>query len=241
MRILGVIPSRYNSSRFPGKPLVDIGGKSMIRRVYEQATKSSLLNSLIVATDDKRIFDHVTEFGGKVMMTSTNHQNGTERCAEALGWIEEEFDFVINIQGDEPFISPGQIDLLASNLDPSIELATLVKKEMDKSLFQDPNTIKVVFDQKSQAQYFSRSAIPFCKNEADYKGFYKHIGIYAYRVDILRKIVELKPSSQELTESLEQLRWLENGFGINVFETSENSESIDTPEDLGKVLKVGRF
>ena len=237
MRILGVIPARFASSRFPGKPLIDIGGKSMIRRVYEQASLSSCLDSVLVATDDQRIFDEVRNFNGQVLMTSTNHRNGTERCGEVLQVMGSKYDFIINIQGDEPFISPTQIDLLAASLEPAIELATLVKKEYDTSLFEDPNTVKVVCDNSNAALLFSRSPIPAAKNPGDFTGFLKHIGIYAYRVDILEEINKLEASPLELTESLEQLRWLENGYKIRVIETREESISIDTPEDLIRVLE----
>lgn len=237
-KILGIIPSRYASTRFPGKPLIDIDGKTMIQRVYEQAAKSQRLEDLIVATDDDRIAAHVRYFGGKVKLTAEKHQNGTERCGEVVSHLTEQYDFIINIQGDEPFISPNQIDLLADSLSSEIELATLVKQEKDISLFEDPNIIKVVFSKDNLAHYFSRSPIPLFKNKEDYNGFYKHIGIYAYRTDVLQKINQLPPSSLELAESLEQLRWLENGYKINVVETLEDSHSIDAPEDLEHVLRM---
>ena len=237
MKILGVIPSRYASSRFPGKPLIDIGGKSMIQRVYEQALQSSHLNDLVVATDDDRICQHIKAMGGKVMMTSSQHTNGTERCGEVLEKASGEYDFVINIQGDEPFISPAQIDLLASQLTTEVELATQVKFVSDWELFDDPHEIKVVFSRQGEALYFSRSAIPLPKNREDFRGFYKHIGIYAYRADVLQDIVKLPASQLERQESLEQLRWLENGYSIRVVETFEESYSIDTPEDLARVVE----
>ena len=238
MSILGVIPSRFNSSRFPGKPLVDIAGKSMIQRVYEQASYSTELNDLIVATDDKRIFDHVKAFGGKVILTSPEHNNGTERCAETIDLLNQSYDFVINIQGDEPFIKPEQIDLLGQGLKGETKLATLVKFEIDRELYDSPHEIKVTISNQGKALYFSRSPIPHFKNKLDFDGFYKHIGIYAYRADVLKEIVRLSPSRLELAESLEQLRWLENGYEIEVVETHEDSHSIDTPEDLERVKRL---
>lgn len=210
----------------------------MIQRVYEQASKSNSLSDLIVATDDDRIFDHVSGFGGRVVMTLSKHKNGTERCGEVINSLAESYDFVINIQGDEPFISPDQIDLLCSGLTKDVELATLVKHETDPDQFTNPNCVKVVFDTSDTALYFSRSAIPNFKNSTDYDGFFKHIGIYAYRNDILKSIVHLPPTALELAESLEQLRWLENGYKIKVFETTEESHSIDTPEDLRHLNKI---
>ncbi|MDA0193776.1 MAG: 3-deoxy-manno-octulosonate cytidylyltransferase [Bacteroidetes bacterium] len=237
MRILGIIPSRFGSTRFPGKPLIDIEGKSMIQRVYQQAIQSSCLSNLIVATDDNRIFNHVVDFGGHVIMTSSKHQNGTERCGEVISTIVDEYDFVVNIQGDEPFISPDQIDLLCTNLDQDIEVATLVKQEFDKNMFTNPNCIKAVFDNLDFAIYFSRSGIPYSQNRSENDGFFKHIGIYAYRFDILKTIAHLPPGVLELAESLEQLRWLENGFKIKILETFIQSQSIDTPNDLEKLIK----
>ena len=210
----------------------------MIQRVYEQTSQAKKLDDLLVATDDDRIATHVNGFGGKVMFTSDQHQNGTERCGEVMARSSEQYDFVINIQGDEPFISPFQIDLLAESLEPAIELATLVKQESDKTLFQDPNIIKVIFGKDHSALYFSRSPVPLFKNPREYNGFYKHIGIYAYRSDVLSDINQLAPSSLELAESLEQLRWLENGYEIRVIETFEDSFSIDTPEDLERVISL---
>lgn len=238
MSILGVIPSRFNSSRFPGKPLVDIAGKSMIQRVYEQARKSAVLNDLIVATDDRRIFDHVIAFGGKVILTSPEHNNGTERCAETIELLKQSYDFVINIQGDEPFIKHEQIDLLGQGFKGETKLATLVKFETERELYDSPHEIKVTVSNQGKALYFSRSPIPHFKNTFDFKGFYKHIGIYAYRTDVLKKVVGLPPSKLELAESLEQLRWLENGYEIEIVETHEDSLSIDTPEDLERVKRL---
>ncbi|HZY79423.1 MAG TPA: 3-deoxy-manno-octulosonate cytidylyltransferase [Cyclobacteriaceae bacterium] len=241
MKILGVIPARYASTRFPAKPLADIAGKSMIQRVYEQALKSTKINKVIIATDDKRIFDHVNFFKGSVCMTSPDHVSGTDRCFEALGSQPEKYDYVINIQGDEPFISPNQVDLLAGLLDGNTELATLAKKITEQDSLFNPNIVKLVRNQNNEALYFSRSTIPHIRNtpERDWLSkhtFFKHIGMYAYRSDILKKITGLKVSSLEKAESLEQLRWLENGFKVKVAETDEETIGIDTPEDLEKAI-----
>jgi 3-deoxy-manno-octulosonate cytidylyltransferase (CMP-KDO synthetase) len=243
-KILGIIPARYASTRFPAKPLADIQGKSMIQRVYEQAKKSKSLSRVIVATDDERIFSHVKNFSGEVSMTRENHVSGTDRCHETLTQQNEAFDYVINIQGDEPFIQPEQIDLLASLLNGQTEIATLVKKiEQTETLF-NPNTVKAVIDGTGKALYFSRSPIPHMRNThvADWlskHSFYKHIGLYAYRADILDKITKLPVSSLEKAESLEQLRWLENGFNIQTAVTTIETIGIDTPEDLEKALRDG--
>ena len=244
IKILGVIPSRFGSSRFPGKPLIDLAGKSMIQRVYEQAKKAKLLSDVMVATDDERIFNHVEKFGGKALMTSSSHQSGTDRCAEILEKLNSEFHAVINIQGDEPFINPDQIDVLAKCFeDKNTELATLINQTEDSSLIQNPNRIKVVIDKNNQALYFSRSAIPFMKeipttDWAKHHPYFLHIGIYGYRSDILKAITNLPVSSLEKTESLEQLRWLENGYRIKVAKTNFESYSIDSPEDVNNVLKM---
>ncbi|MCP4522226.1 MAG: 3-deoxy-manno-octulosonate cytidylyltransferase [Cytophagales bacterium] len=245
MKIVGIIPSRYESSRFPGKPLADIQGKSMIQRVYEQAQKAESLSEVYVATDDERIFEHVQSFGGKVVMTSTEHPTGTDRCQEAYEKAFPSADFIINIQGDEPFIKPEQIDLLASCLsDDRVELATLVKEIDDYETLFNVNTPKVVITTEYFARYFSRQTIPYLRNIEDkstwleHHTFYKHIGIYAYRADVLPKITKLVPSSLELAESLEQLRWLENGYKIKVAVTEFETIGIDTPEDLEKVKEL---
>ncbi|MCF8277827.1 MAG: 3-deoxy-manno-octulosonate cytidylyltransferase [Flavobacteriales bacterium] len=242
-KIVGIIPSRYASTRFPGKPLVDIAGKSMIERVYEQASKAKLLDEVIVATDDQRIFDHVQSFGGKVMMTSSEHQSGTDRCAEVLSRLKD-VDVVINIQGDEPFIEPEQIDQLAMLFSADeTQIATLIKRiENEEDLISD-TVIKVVKTPKNNAIYFSRTAIPYLKgvertqwlNET---AFYKHIGIYAYRAETLKTVSKLPQSDLEKKESLEQLRWLENGFQIQLAETEHESNSVDTPEDLARLLRA---
>lgn len=239
-KILGIIPARYASTRFPGKPLVDIGGKSMIQRVYEQAMKCRMLTEVIVATDHEEIAQAVEAFGGQVTMTSANHQSGTDRCYEALSHSSAGFDYVINIQGDEPFINPKQIGELANLLDGTTQLATLARKiENEQDLF-NPNVVKVVFDKHGRALYFSRSAIPFNRTVEKsqwhtQRVYYKHVGIYAYRTDILQKITQIAPSGLEKAESLEQLRWLENGYSITVAETEYPTIGIDSPEDLKKV------
>lgn len=240
--IIGIIPSRYASTRFPAKPLVDIAGKSMIQRVYEQASKAKLLSAVLVATDDARIHDHVVHFGGNVLMTSTDHQTGTDRCAEVISQLKH-VDVVINIQGDEPFIEPEQIDLLASLFsNDETQIATLVKRiETEEDLYND-TVVKVVRAATGKALYFSRAAIPHLRSverhEILQKGtFYKHIGIYAYRAEVLRTLAALPQSPLEKAESLEQLRWLENGFSIQLAETEHESNSVDTPEDLERLLR----
>lgn len=248
MNIIGIIPARYGSSRFEGKPLADISGMSMIERVYRQCQKAKLLTEVVVATDDKRIFDHVAGFGGKAVMTSAKHRSGTERCNEALITLLETMpqpiDGVINIQGDEPFIDPAQIDKLALLLqDGKVEIATLMKKINDKTELFNENVVKVVINRFSKALYFSRNPIPFCRgiahdNWISSNSFYKHIGIYAYRSDVLKMLVAQAPAPLELAESLEQLRWLSNGYSIDVAETETESIAIDTPEDLTKVLNT---
>jgi 3-deoxy-manno-octulosonate cytidylyltransferase (CMP-KDO synthetase) len=242
VRILGIIPARYASTRFPAKALVDIGGKSMIQRVYEQSTKATQLDQVIVATDDERIFNHVQSFGGKAVMTSDHHQSGTDRCYEALTKTDETYDYVINIQGDEPFISPDPIDHLAGVLTGETELATLVKViDSDEILF-NPNVPKAVLNKRNEVMYFSRQTIPYLRNEETESWlqkhvFYKHIGIYAYRSDVLAEITKLPVSSLEKAEALEQLRWLENGYAIRAVVTSDDSHGVDTPDDLDRVTK----
>ena len=242
MRILGIIPARYASTRFPGKPLANMGGKSMIRRVYEQAKKSKSLSKVVVATDHEEIFDHVIDYGGEVCMTSTHHASGTDRCFEVLSKENSSFDYIINIQGDEPFIAPEQIDLLASLLDGKTELATLIKKIDSVEQLFNPNLVKAVLNKNSEALYFSRSPIPYLRNQEQvewvtHHSYYKHIGMYAYRNDVLKKITNLEVSPLEKAESLEQLRWLENGYKIKVKETSIETIGIDTPEDLQNALR----
>lgn len=240
MKILGVIPARFASTRFPGKPLVDIGGKSMIQRVYEQAKKCTALADVFVATDDERIFNHVIAFGGKVVMTATNHPSGTDRCAE-VAKMHPEYDVVINIQGDEPFIDPGQISKVAGCFgDANTQLATLVKKVSSTEELLNANTPKVVVNKLSEAIYFSRSPLPHIRgwqpeNWLQSYPYFKHIGIYGYRADILQQVTQLPISPLELAESLEQLRWIDNGYRIKVAETELESQAIDVPEDLEKL------
>jgi 3-deoxy-manno-octulosonate cytidylyltransferase (CMP-KDO synthetase) len=291
MKILGVIPARYASTRFPGKPLVDINGKSMIQRVYEQAKKCTSLAHVVVATDDERIFDHVTAFGGTAIMTAATHQSGTDRCAEVVEKLnfdiqtrdldsdeavifdkitpkrEGIFTAVINIQGDEPFIQPEQIEKIASILrGPSLDnsklkiknerasttsntpleasnfgIATLVKSIDNQLDIDNPNVVKAVFSAGGRALYFSRSPIPFLRNldKKDWAKsgqFFKHIGLYGYKTSVLLEIAQLAQSPLEKSESLEQLRWLENGYAIGVAETNLETIGIDTPEDLKKIL-----
>ncbi|WP_159470676.1 3-deoxy-manno-octulosonate cytidylyltransferase [Dyadobacter sp. 3J3] len=242
MQILGIIPARYASTRFPAKALVDIGGKSMIQRVYEQSSKATHLSQIIVATDDERILNHVHQFGGKAVMTSENHQSGTDRCFEALQKTEGSYDYVINIQGDEPFISPEPINSLAKVLDGTIELATLVKVIDSQDILCNVNVPKAVLNKRQEVLYFSRQTIPYLRGVEpekwlDSHTFYKHIGIYAYRVDVLEAITKLEVSSLEKAESLEQLRWLENGYSIKAVVTSDDSHGVDTPDDLDRVTR----
>jgi 3-deoxy-manno-octulosonate cytidylyltransferase (CMP-KDO synthetase) len=242
MKILGVIPARYASTRYPAKPLVDIGGKSMVQRVFEQVSKAASLSDVVIATDNNEIFNHAKSFGGKVVMTKDSHISGTDRCYEALTLTPGGFDYVINIQGDEPFIQPDQIDLLAGTLDHHTEIATLVKAIEDVSLLFNPNIVKAVLNQNSEALYFSRATIPYLRNVPEHDWlkkhrFFKHIGMYAYRSDVLEKITGLSIGELEKAESLEQLRWLENGYKIKVAETKTETLGIDTPEDLTKALE----
>lgn len=246
MRILGIIPARYASTRFPGKPLVEIQGVTMIERVYKQALQSKKLHEVIVATDDERIADHVKSFDGNVMMTNTGHASGTDRCAEVLSKQTKSFDVVINIQGDEPFIQPEQIDLLIScfdDPDPSeVQIATLVKKIVSVDELKNTNTPKVVLAQNGDALYFSRQAIPFKKDIQfdewlQHGTYYKHIGIYGYNAQTLLKLTTLPQGKLEQMESLEQLRWLENGYRIRTKVTDLETIAIDSPEDLEKVKK----
>ena len=237
MDILGIIPARYASSRFPGKPLVDIAGKSMIQRVYEQAKKCVDLSEVIVATDDTRIYDHVLNFGGVAVMTADTHQSGTDRCAE-VALQHPQYNVIINIQGDEPYIDPEQISKLAACFNNTeTQIATLVKKVKSIDELLNPNSPKVVINKLSEAVYFSRSPLPHIRgqeqeNWLDYYTYFKHIGIYGYRADILQQITKLPVSPLEKAESLEQLRWIENGYRIKIAETELETYSVDTPGDL---------
>ena len=244
MNILGIIPARYASTRFPGKPLADILGKPMIQRVYEQATKA--FSHVVVATDDERIFKTVESFGGNAIMTSSDHCSGTDRCAEAVVKIQQQknilFDIVVNVQGDEPFIAPEQLlQLTECFLLPEVQIATLVKPfSNDEDIF-NINTPKVVLNKNGEAMYFSRSVIPFIRNaetneRQNKTTYYKHIGLYAYRVSVLLQLAQLPPSSLERAENLEQLRWLENGFRIQTAITHFPTKAVDTPEDLQRLI-----
>jgi 3-deoxy-manno-octulosonate cytidylyltransferase (CMP-KDO synthetase) len=246
MKILGVIPARYGSSRFPGKPLAKIQGKPMIQRVYEQAAKCLLLDELIVATDDERIAAFIRSFKGNVMMTPETIASGTERCNTVVNNLKGDaaYDVVINIQGDEPFIDPQQISQLAGCfLSEEVLIGTLVKKITQRDDLINPNVVKVIFDKYNQALYFSRHPIPYLRGAepADWLNglnYYKHIGIYGYRTAILNTITQLPASPLEKAESLEQLRWLENGYPIHVRQTDYESIAIDTPADLLKITNI---
>lgn len=242
--IAGIIPARYASTRFPGKPLIDIQGKSMIQRVYERASASRSLDKVIVATDDERIYEHVTAFGGVAVMTATHHPSGTDRCWDALQQLDGAYDYVINIQGDEPFIESAQIDELAAVLqDRSVELATQMIAVNSYEMLFDKGEVKIVLNDKDEALYFSRNVIPFIKGIDEmewhkHHKYYRHVGMYAYRRDILERIIQLPVSALEKAESLEQLRWLEHGFNIKCVITEYESHCIDTPEDVDKVLTL---
>lgn len=241
MKVLGVIPARYASSRFPGKPLADIAGKPMIQRVYEQCQQSENISRLVVATDDQRIFDTVIDFGGKAVMTCQSHQSGTDRCFEALQKQNEHFDAVVNIQGDEPLINPQQIDQLVRLLEnENATIATLAFKIRNPDELYNPNVVKVVCSKQGKALYFSRCTIPFLRDmpekaTPDSFPFLKHIGLYAYSAESLKTICAMPPSLLEKAESLEQLRWLENGLTLFVGVTEYQNIGVDTPEDLEKL------
>jgi 3-deoxy-manno-octulosonate cytidylyltransferase (CMP-KDO synthetase) len=245
---IAIIPARYASTRFPGKPLVEIKGKSMIMRVYEQALKASMLKDVYVATDDHRIYEHVARHGGKAIMTAVHHTSGTERCLEAFHLLQKEKklsddEIIINIQGDEPFIHPDQIDSLTNLFSrPEVNIATLMKIITDKAEINNPGCVKVVAGVHKQALYFSRSPVPFIRNAEENQNspaiFYKHIGMYAYRSKVLEEICKLKASPLEITEKLEQLRWLENGYIIHLETTEHESIAIDFPADLLKVTNI---
>ena len=243
MKFIGIIPARYQSTRFPGKPLALIHGKPMIQWVYERSAEA--LSEVWVATDDQQILDAVKSFGGNAIMTSTEHRSGTDRCAEAALRLSSDIDFdvVVNIQGDEPFIQPEQIRKLMTCFESDADIATLVRRISDLDELADPNKPKVVLGVNSDALYFSRAAIPYTRDFEKGRwledvNYWAHIGIYAYRKDILQQITGLLPGTLEKAESLEQLRWLENGFRIRVAETDYHSFGIDTPEDLKRALKL---
>jgi len=239
MKTLGIIPARYAAARFPGKVLTNIGGKSMLQRVYEQAQQAKLLDAVIVATDDERIFEHCNEFHANVMMTSPDHQSGTDRCAEVARQVEG-YELMVNIQGDEPFIQPEQIDLVVEPLNKEAQISTLAKQiESSEALF-NPNIVKVVFDKNHRAMYFSRHPVPYVRGELQTNwhkepSHFKHIGLYGFQRKTLLAISELPVGFYEKCESLEQLRWLENGHHITVALTDKETIGIDTPDDLEKI------
>ncbi|MCF8335471.1 MAG: 3-deoxy-manno-octulosonate cytidylyltransferase [Bacteroidales bacterium] len=246
MRFIGIIPARYNSTRFPGKPLAMIRGKTMIQRVYEQTTK--VLPEVYVATDDQRIEQNVNNFNGNVVMTGSGHRSGTDRIREASGIISrhtaKSYDVIVNIQGDEPFIQPEQIRELTNCFnDENTEIATLIKRIDKKEALFNPNLPKVITDQYNYAIYFSRTPIPYVRNKETSEwlnsySFHKHIGIYAYKSGILNEITSLEPSSLELAEALEQNRWIENGYKIKTAITKYENYPIDTPEDLENTVNM---
>lgn len=243
MKVIGIIPARYASTRFPGKPLAMIDGKSMIERVYQQAKASRLMEEVLIATDDERIAGHVKQFGAPVVMTRAEHPSGTDRCYEAYQVFGKSFDYVLNIQGDEPFLNPAQIDEMAEACDGKNEIITQMTKCQDAKMLFDMGEVKIVLNQNKEALYFSRQVIPAIKNKAQeewhqHYSYYRHVGMYAYRVDVLEALCKLSPSSLEQAESLEQLRWLENGFRIKCVETHFDSHGVDTPEDIAKVLAL---
>jgi len=234
VKIIGIIPARYKSTRLEGKPLADIDGKPMIQHVYERASKSKKLDDLLVATDDQRIIDAVNKFGGKAVLTSEKHPSGSDRVAEVAKKLDA--DIVVNIQGDEPFINPEMIDEVVEPFEnKSLLMATLMHEVLDESDFENPNVVKVVVDREGFALYFSRSLIPYPRNRIDFH-VYEHIGLYSYRKDFLLKLTKLPPTPLERIESLEQLRALENGYKIKVILTRKEyiPLSIDTEEDLKK-------
>ena len=245
MKVVGIIPSRYASTRFPGKPLAMIKGKTMIQRVCEQAWKSKL-DAVVVATDDMRIADEVLSFGGQYVLTDPRHRSGTDRCCEALDMLETQFDAVVNIQGDEPFIDPKEINLLVDMISrDDTQLASLVKKLDDEEDLFGSTKVKVVLDKDGNAMYFSRSPIPFMRNVDRAKWlqkgtFYQHIGVYAYKADILRQIARMQPTALEMVESLEQLRWLENGLSIRMAIVETDNIAIDTTADLAKAIEFAQ-
>ncbi len=247
--IIGIIPARYGSTRFPGKPLADIGGKSMIQRVLEQAKQATYLSKVVVATDDERIADAVRQLGEEAVMTRTDHPSGTDRCWEAYDRLVSDTlisgsssDYILNIQGDEPFIDPAQIDELAVILDGMVELATQMASVESAQMLHDPKEAKIVINDQNEALYFSRSAIPYLWGvEPDqwhaHHAYHRHVGLYAYRADVLKKITQLPPSPLERAESLEQLRWIEAGYRIKLVATTYQTPSVDSPADIEKIIR----
>ena len=247
--IIGIIPARYGSTRFPGKPLADIGGKSMIQRVLEQVSQAKSLSKVVVATDDDRIAEAVHQLGHEAVMTRVDHPSGTDRCWEAYERLVEDgkvpadpSNYIINIQGDEPFIDPAQIDDLASILDGTVELATQMASVDSAEILHDLKEAKIIINAQSEALYFSRAAIPYLWGiEPDqwhkHHEYHRHVGLYAYRADILEAITQLPPSPLEQAESLEQLRWLEAGYRIKLVETNYQTPTVDSPADIEKILR----
>lgn len=243
IKATGIIPARFASTRFPGKPLIDLAGMSMLQRVYEQCKLSKNLSRIIIATDDERILTHAKSFAAEVCMTSESHPSGTDRCAEVALKMNIETDVIINIQGDEPLINPSQIDLLANCfVDPKTQIATLIKVIDSEDVLFNTNTPKVILDAENFAIYFSRECIPHLRNKEkqdwlSLHTFYQHIGIYAYKKNVLQEITKLKPSVLEKAESLEQLRWIEHQYKIKTAITNEETLAIDTPDDVYRVLQ----
>ena len=238
MRVIGIIPSRYHSSRFPGKSLANIMGVSMIQRVYQQSSKCNLLHKVIVATDDERIAFHVKSFGGDVILTSKNHESGTDRCGEVMKNLEEHYEIVVNIQGDEPFINPEQITNLLELFENSdVQIATLAKKIDDFETYSDENKVKVTFNDKKIANSFTRDS-ELTKSEFTNQQIFKHIGIYAFRIEVFEKLIQLKPTKKEKEQNLEQIRWMENGYSISVGITDFDPLSVDKTEDIDKIVEL---
>ncbi|WP_420147549.1 3-deoxy-manno-octulosonate cytidylyltransferase [Spirosoma sp.] len=247
--IIGIIPARYGSTRFPGKPLADIAGKSMIQRVLEQAKQAKSLAKVVVATDDNRIVEAVRQLGEEAVMTRVDHPSGTDRCWEAYDRLVNEgiiaadaSNYVINIQGDEPFIDPAQIDELAAILDGTVELATQMASVDSAEILHDLKEAKIIINGQNEALYFSRAAIPYMRDIEpekwhEHHNYHRHVGLYAYRVDVLEAITQLPPSSLEQAESLEQLRWLEAGYRIKLVETTYQTPTVDSPDDIEKALR----
>ncbi|MBS1763481.1 MAG: 3-deoxy-manno-octulosonate cytidylyltransferase [Bacteroidetes bacterium] len=239
---IAIIPARYSSTRFPGKPLADIGGQSMLQRVFQQTQKTNSISRIIIATDDSRILNHANDIGAEAMMTSEKHPSGTDRIAEVISKLETSYDVVVNVQGDEPFINPSQIDELVKMFsDDKVDIGTMVKPLSSKQEYENPNVVKAVLADNGNVLYFSRSSIPYFRKGYDESTFssvagYKHLGMYAYRSNILKKVATLSPSSLEEAEQLEQLRWLQNGLSIRACITQLETIAIDTPDDLQRAI-----
>jgi len=238
MKVVGIIPARYGSKRLPGKPLLDILGKSMIQRVFEQCKKCDKLNTIVVATDDKRIYDHVKAFNGNAIMTSKTHKTGTERCNEAVKKLTQEFDIIVNIQGDEPFINPIQIEEIITLFnDKKTQIGTLVSVIKDAKVLKDRNTPKAILDTQGRAVAFSRRISANLRNQTK---IYQHVGIYAYKKNILKELCDLPESKNEIKEKLEQLRWLDNNYKIITGITNFQNIAVDTANDIEKIKQKMR-